>query len=570
MKDVKIIKCTDDQILSIGHVGTYIKCLRDHTSVSCGGGQYIFRGVPALSSDEYVDDIESGAARRLRDANKTSQREFIDYHTELIHQARHNRHRLHREGLYDVTKLHDLEILAELQHYGAATCLIDFTTNFLIALFFASAKPEKQAVRNSGGRVFIVDLLHTPNDEFFYINNLKADDRIEDLLIKRTKRLDDMGKDSQPRIWVWRPSKLNNRIRRQGSVFLFTLAKVTNDCEPKKGDENICYWTLEVNENHKVPLRKELEMYFGLSSETVFDDLEGFAAKVHGAKSQMVGELSSTMTCLAQGKQCYKQGRYIPAINYFTEAIKCCEQKRGECNKRPTLAPCDGGFENEAHYRRGLSHCQLGDDQENSGGHRYYAARKDFESVCNSMPKSKPSENDKNNLFKKAYRYQITTYYSVKDFKGALKCCHKYRDSKHLADETLEHRFLALEITELAFLLNDKDEFCSAWRESYKYVGKSKLTNFALMVTFFGIVGKLLFGLKCPEWEKNYCPLSDYERFEPLAHWNFCDLEWAIDHASPGSPLDKNQFRLREEIARAKSMQDELLELRVIGVEPFL
>ena len=34
-------------------------------------------------------------------------------------------------------QLSDLEILAELQHFGAATCLIDFSRSALVALWFA-------------------------------------------------------------------------------------------------------------------------------------------------------------------------------------------------------------------------------------------------------------------------------------------------------------------------------------------------------------------------------------------------------------------------------------------------
>jgi hypothetical protein len=35
-------------------------------------------------------------------------------------------------------KLSDLELLLELQHYGAATGLVDFSRDFLIALWFAA------------------------------------------------------------------------------------------------------------------------------------------------------------------------------------------------------------------------------------------------------------------------------------------------------------------------------------------------------------------------------------------------------------------------------------------------
>ena len=48
----------------------------------------------------------------------------------------------------------DEEILAELQHFGGKTNLIDFTEDFLIALFFASESAEAE-----NGRV----VLHWPD-----------------------------------------------------------------------------------------------------------------------------------------------------------------------------------------------------------------------------------------------------------------------------------------------------------------------------------------------------------------------------------------------------------------------
>jgi hypothetical protein len=39
---------------------------------------------------------------------------------------------------YHKEKLSDLELLLELQHYGAATGLVDFSRDFLIALWFAA------------------------------------------------------------------------------------------------------------------------------------------------------------------------------------------------------------------------------------------------------------------------------------------------------------------------------------------------------------------------------------------------------------------------------------------------
>ena len=40
-------------------------------------------------------------------------------------------------GVQDGRELKDLELLTELQHFGAATCLLDFTENAFVALYMA-------------------------------------------------------------------------------------------------------------------------------------------------------------------------------------------------------------------------------------------------------------------------------------------------------------------------------------------------------------------------------------------------------------------------------------------------
>ena len=87
--------------------------------------------------------IEASAWRRLPSTyNRSSLDEFLDINRVLITRIRLLGHD-HKDG----RELKDLEILAELQHLGAATCLIDFTYNAQIALWFAcqpssSASPD--------------------------------------------------------------------------------------------------------------------------------------------------------------------------------------------------------------------------------------------------------------------------------------------------------------------------------------------------------------------------------------------------------------------------------------------
>lgn len=85
--------------------------------------------------------LHSGAARRFRDSpvfhptrnDPVMLEGFVaDYERRLIDQARLDGH-----GEINGRRRSDLEILALLQHHGAATRLIDFSLNSFIALWFA-------------------------------------------------------------------------------------------------------------------------------------------------------------------------------------------------------------------------------------------------------------------------------------------------------------------------------------------------------------------------------------------------------------------------------------------------
>ena len=146
-------------------------------------GQYLFRGVPKKSYK-----IEAGACRRLPKADRYNPAKLLKINQELIDKAR-----LLGHDQLSGEQLSDLALLAELQHFRAATCLIDFTRNALIALWFACeqiATPEspekkkktdsKDKVEETDGKVYAVriddparfktitsDLLKEKIDHFF-------------------------------------------------------------------------------------------------------------------------------------------------------------------------------------------------------------------------------------------------------------------------------------------------------------------------------------------------------------------------------------------------------------------
>ena len=94
--------------------------------------EFVFRGV---TNEEYP--IQASAVLRPNEKEQTDEKKrrfekFLYINKDLIRKAKQRGY-----NKKDGTELNVLDILAELQHYGAATCLIDFTYSAQIALWFA-------------------------------------------------------------------------------------------------------------------------------------------------------------------------------------------------------------------------------------------------------------------------------------------------------------------------------------------------------------------------------------------------------------------------------------------------
>ena len=117
-------------------------------------GMYAFRG------QENSDwELVSSAVRRLNHGGSQPRlKNYIDYHRNLLERAR--RDGFGEERGKDVT---DLQLLAKLQHFGAATGLLDW--NPLVALWFACKDP------GCDGKLFVLNAdnivltLRSPNEE---------------------------------------------------------------------------------------------------------------------------------------------------------------------------------------------------------------------------------------------------------------------------------------------------------------------------------------------------------------------------------------------------------------------
>lgn len=163
-------------------------------------GTYVFRGVP---NDKYR--IQASAYRRVPENEQNSADKgfptFVEINEALIREAR-----LRGYDQKDGRPLGDLEILAGLQHFKAATCLIDFTHSAQVALWFACAQDSKTD-NSTNGKVFAV---HKDADRF-----IETD---PDLLSEPLPYFLD---GEEPQLYHWQPRQQNNRILAQQSIFFF-------------------------------------------------------------------------------------------------------------------------------------------------------------------------------------------------------------------------------------------------------------------------------------------------------------------------------------------------------------
>ena len=244
----------------------------------CSRGDYVFRGVP---NAEY--EIQASAYRRPREKERNYEK-FLQINRDLIREA-HLRGYDEKDG----RALKELEILAELQHFGAATCLIDFTHNAQVALRFACEVDRKNPQATPDGKVFAVRNYPPRFREI-----------IPALLEKDIDYFLKDGVESQ--LYYWSPRQQNHRIVSQQSIFLFGKYEFDAD--------KVCVIPWE----KKQEILEELEQISGITEDRLFPDFEGFA-RVRREEA-LYTELTAS-EYRWRGYQSYSKGEYEDAISDF-------------------------------------------------------------------------------------------------------------------------------------------------------------------------------------------------------------------------------------------------------------
>lgn len=218
-------------------------------------GDYIYRGEP-----KHHDIVSSSLYREYRDI-EAEHFDIAVVQEDILREARE----------YTPHKMEDFELLATLQHFGDKTNLIDFTTDYLVALFFAcDGEPEEP------GRV---TLLQKQSEAY----------KVE------------------------KPPRTIRRAETQKSIF---VQAPKGFVQPDR--------VVSIPVDLKAALLSYLRKHHDISTKTIYNDLQGFIEN-RGLHRNAYTEFYKGLTCQERADsaktQVEKQKWYDAAITHYTETV---------------------------------------------------------------------------------------------------------------------------------------------------------------------------------------------------------------------------------------------------------
>lgn len=265
---------------------------------------YVYRG---LRNKNWAN--EPSINRRLPDYDKDNLVKMLEATKQLLKDFKNENFDLETDQT-----IYDLHVLAHLQHYGAATCLVDYTYDPNIALRFSIAdEKDKFRIGLPDSKVSMVKI----DEKYQPVNSETLKENID--FFFNNKNLDNP-------IYYWKPEIpfVNMRIKNQDSVFLFGSSHIVSTKD------------IVIPTQYHKEIRESLEV-IGTTKQSLFNDVFTFAERHSHTKplelerfNRLIRDASKTGLSSVQGRK--KQ------INLLTQAI--------EINKKSA----------EAYFKRGWAY----------------------------------------------------------------------------------------------------------------------------------------------------------------------------------------------------------------------
>jgi hypothetical protein len=197
--------------------------------------------------------IDSSAYRRLLlSGSAPSDRDLIWYEEGLLERATHRGFRV-TNGV----TLSDFDLLARLQHHGAATRLVDATRSAIIALYFAcSSLPNVNGALLGFHANYLGGYEGKPNSKS-YSQTVKT---LEQHLHPQT----------------WEPPVVSGRIGAQHSQFLYSAISKSDLGSLHISKEKDAFLAIGIKAALKPKFLRVLSEAFDIRVETMFPDIDGF------------------------------------------------------------------------------------------------------------------------------------------------------------------------------------------------------------------------------------------------------------------------------------------------------
>ena len=371
-------------------IDKYLIQIQEATKIA---GIYAYRG-----QRDSVWPLHSAATRRLIEEHGNEvigdpdfPQLYVNYHRETLIEPALTRGFGSETGL----RLSDLELFAKLQHFGAATGLLDFTWSPLVALWFASEDPR------CDGKLFVIN-----TNNAIRVSRVPSDAAAQDISAQDISNV--FGGDAgPPHLSYWEPmvsGDASNRILRQRSVFIIgrPLLPIDSDITSE----------IVVEASDKETLHRELET-FDIHEESIFQDVYGFAqASVRRPVPPLTPEAYQR-----RGNRHYQRGEFAEATAAYNKSNELDPDKALTYLLRANVYSASGRHEeaiedydqaatrigqlprsiqDSVYFNRGNSKSELAD---------YEGALQDYTEAININPGLSQSYYNRGNTYLDLYRF---------------------------------------------------------------------------------------------------------------------------------------------------------------------